>query len=231
LAATVAQAQTACPIIDAGTGSRVAQITSPLPGSTLPAGAVTFTWCNVSADYFLTIESPAGAANIYNAFVVGQESVTLGPSCNTPSATDPTIQCIPSRGETIYVTLWTNVAQSGRKNFVAAPTMTYTAPGTAASAPRAAVGLYRDGTWYLDKNGNGIFDGCGTDACMSWGGVPGDIPVVGDWNNTGTAKIGLYRDGTWYLDKNGNGIFDGCGTDACMSWGGVPGDIPVPGKW
>ena len=232
LAATVAQAQTACPIIDAGTGSRVAQITSPLPGSTLPAGAVTFTWCNVSADYFLTIESPAGAANIYNAFVVGQESVTLGPSCNTPSATDPTIQCIPSRGETIYVTLWTNVAQSGRKNFVAAPTMTYTAPGTAASAPRAAVGVYRfaDAAFYLDANRSGTWDGCGADKCINWGGDPADKAVVGDWNNDGRTKIGIYRDGTWYLDKNGNGSFDGCPAE-CVTWGGLPTDRPMVGDW
>jgi hypothetical protein len=106
----------------------VAQITSPAPGSTLPSGAVTFTWCNANADYFLTIESPAGAANIFNAFVVGQESVTLGPACNTPTATNPTTQCIPTTGGTVYVTLWTNTAQSGRKNFVAAPTVIYTAP-------------------------------------------------------------------------------------------------------
>ncbi len=89
---------------------------------------MTFTWCNASADYFLTIESPLGAANIYNAFVVGQESVTLGPACNIPSATSPTTQCIPTNGSTVYVTLWTNTAQSGRKNFVAAATLAYTAP-------------------------------------------------------------------------------------------------------
>ena len=110
-----------------GAAPQVAQITSPAPGSTLPAGAVTFTWCNANSDYFLTIESLLGARNIFNAFVVGQESITLGPACNVPSATSPTTGCIPQNGETIFVTLWTNIAQSGRKNYVAAQMLTYTA--------------------------------------------------------------------------------------------------------
>jgi hypothetical protein len=103
-------------------------------------GFVTFEWCNASADYFLTIESVPGAANIYNAFVVGQEFVTLGNSCNVPSPTSPTTQCIPTHGETIYVTLWTNTATSGRKTYVAAPTLTFKAP-SAEPAPEAMASL------------------------------------------------------------------------------------------
>jgi hypothetical protein len=97
------------------------------------------------------------------------------------------------------------------------------------------IGVYRaaTGTWYLDTNGNGVWEGCGTDACISWGGDPSDIPIVGDWNHTGAAKIGVYRasTGTWYLDTNGNGLWDGCGTDACISWGGDPTDKVVLGDW
>ncbi len=114
--AIVAEAQTICP-------GQVAQIISPTPGSTLPAGAVTFTWCHASGDYFLDIESVPGAHDIFFAFPVGVESVTLGPAC----APTPPVGCIPPNGETIYVTLWTNLAQSGRKNYVAAPTLTFTA--------------------------------------------------------------------------------------------------------
>jgi hypothetical protein len=116
LAATVAQAQTACP-------DSVAQIISPVPGSTLPAGAVTFTWCNASGDYFLDIESVPGAHDIFFAFVVGVESVTLGPGC----APAPPTGCIPPNGENIYVTLWTNTAQHGPSHYVPATTVTYTA--------------------------------------------------------------------------------------------------------
>jgi hypothetical protein len=97
LAATVAQAQT-CP---------VAQMISPTNGSTLPAGAVTFEWCNAGADYFLTIESIPGAHDIFFAFAggvgpgAGVVSVTLGPAC----APAPPTGCIPANGETIHVTL------------------------------------------------------------------------------------------------------------------------------
>jgi hypothetical protein len=97
------------------------------------------------------------------------------------------------------------------------------------------VGVYRQSTgyWYLDKNGNGTWDNCGTDSCIGWGGDPSDIPVVGDWNGSGTTKIGVYRQATgwWYLDTNGNGQWDGCGTDACVNWGGDPTDVPKVGDW
>ncbi len=97
------------------------------------------------------------------------------------------------------------------------------------------IGVYRvsTGTWYLDLNGNMGWDGPGVDAVIGWGGDASDIPVVGDWNGTGTTKIGVYRraTGTWYLDLNGNGAWDGCGTDRCIGWGGDPSDIPVIGVW
>ena len=113
------QAQTICP-------GPIAQIISPTQGSTLPAGAVTFAWCHANGDYFLDIESVPGAHNIFFGFLT-VESVTLGPTCNIPNPISPTTQCIPANGETIYVTLWTNTAQSGRRHYVAAPTLTFTA--------------------------------------------------------------------------------------------------------
>ncbi len=97
----------------------------------------------------------------------------------------------------------------------------------------AKIGIYRDGTWYLDANGNGTWDGCGVDTCVpAFGGLAQDLPVVGDWTGTGTAKIGIYRDGTWYLDANGNGTWDGCGVDTCVpAFGGLAQDLPVVGDW
>jgi hypothetical protein len=96
-----------------------------------------------------------------------------------------------------------------------------------------AVGAFRptDGTFYLDANGNGQWDGCGTDRCLGIG-MLGDIPLVGDWNGTGTSKVGAFRptDGTFYLDANGSGTWDGCGTDRCLQIG-MTGDIPLVGDW
>jgi len=135
LGATAAQAQTACP-------DTVAQIISPVAGSVLPAGAVTFTWCNASGDYFLEIESVPGAHDVFFAFVVGVESVTLGPGC----APIPPTGCIPPNGETIYVTLWTNTAQHGPSHYVPAPTVTYTAAPSAGVPPTPALVFDLGGT-------------------------------------------------------------------------------------
>jgi hypothetical protein len=111
------------------------------------------------------------------------------------------------------------------------------------------IGLYRPstGTWYLDYNGNGVFDGPIFDKEYQYGGVPGDIPVVGDWNGSGFSKVGLFRAGFfWVLDTNGDGIFDP--GDQAFAYGGATGctvplpsfyaaepagscDIPVVGDW
>lgn len=97
-----------------------------------------------------------------------------------------------------------------------------------------SVGVFRptDATFYLDANRSGKWDGCGTDACISWGGDPTDQPKVGDWNGSGTTKIGVYRGstGTWYLDTNGNGAWNGCAIDSCLKFG-TSGDVPIVGKW
>jgi hypothetical protein len=95
------------------------------------------------------------------------------------------------------------------------------------------IGVFVDGTWYLDLNGNGVWDGSPTDALYSFGtGLAGIVPVVGDWTGTGPAKIGVFVDGTWYLDLNGNGVWDGAPTDALYSFGtGLAGAQPVTGDW
>jgi hypothetical protein len=94
------------------------------------------------------------------------------------------------------------------------------------------IGLYSaDGLWYLDANGNGIWDSPPADFSNFFGGMPGAVAVAGDWNGGGTTKIGIYTDGYWYLDMNGNGIWDGTPIDAIFFYGGMPGAIAVAGDW
>jgi hypothetical protein len=45
------------------------------------------------------------------------------------------------------------------------------------------VGIYRNGNWYLDRDGDGVWDGA--TETVTWGGMPEDVPVAGDWNNDG----------------------------------------------
>ena len=72
---------------------------------------------------------------------------------------------------------------------------------------KTEIGIYKDGTWYLDYNGNGIWD-AGIDK-LDYFGTLGWTPVVGNWNGDATGdKIGIYKDGTWYLDNDGSGTWN-----------------------
>lgn len=92
------------------------------------------------------------------------------------------------------------------------------------------IGQFRPSTaqWFLDWNGNGVWDGCGTDRCYTFGAA-NDKPVVGDWNGTGQTKIGVFRNGTWFLDVSGNGVY-GTGDRQAGPFGSA-GEIPIAGPW
>jgi hypothetical protein len=63
------------------------------------------------------------------------------------------------------------------------------------------IGIFRNGTWILDTNGNGVPDG--SDKTVAFGQA-GDVPVVGDWRGTGRIALGLFRQGTFILDLSGH---------------------------
>jgi hypothetical protein len=95
------------------------------------------------------------------------------------------------------------------------------------------LGLFRPSTgqWFLNRNANRSWNNCKKDTCISGFGEAGDLPVIGDWDGTGTSKIGVFSPATgeWFLDFNGNGKWDD-GIDLHLSYG-EPGDVPVVGKW
>jgi hypothetical protein len=97
------------------------------------------------------------------------------------------------------------------------------------------VGIYRPSTgeWFLDQNGNGAWDGCQVDRCIQSYGAAGSVPVVGEWDASGTTQLGLFGadSAQWYLDKNTNESWEGCTVDLCVGPFGVDGDMPVVGKW
>jgi Beta-propeller repeat len=90
------------------------------------------------------------------------------------------------------------------------------------------IGVFRNGTWILDTNGNGILDA--TDKTVLFGQA-GDIPVVGDWRGVGHIALGLFRQGTFILDLSGHltGIPTGL-ADATFAWG-QGGDVPIVADW
>lgn len=92
------------------------------------------------------------------------------------------------------------------------------------------VGVFRNGTWYLDANGNSGWDGvAGGDLVLQFG-IPGDLPYVGDWEGNGIDNIGVVRNGYFYLDSNGNGVWENFPADYYGRFGN-PSDIPVAGDW
>ena len=99
----------------------------------------------------------------------------------------------------------------------------------AGNASPDKIGVFRNGPWYLDYNGNRIWDPESGDLSF-WLGTGGDIPIAGDWNGDGIDEIGVFRNGPWYLDYNGNRVWDPESGDISF-WLGTTGDIPVAGDW
>ena len=100
---------------------------------------------------------------------------------------------------------------------------------------KTKIGIFRGGFWIIDNNGNGTYDGVGAgqDKFYGFGGNVGEIPIVADWNGSGTSKIGIYVNGFWVLDFNGNGGYDGTGPggDRFIAFGGAAANQPIIGRW
>jgi Beta-propeller repeat len=80
----------------------------------------------------------------------------------------------------------------------------------------------------LDYAHDGLYDGQSLTGEAIHYGNPGDIVILGDWNQSGRVKVGVFRNGLWILDSNGNGILDAA--DRQFNFGQA-GDIPVVGDW
>jgi Zn-dependent metalloprotease len=84
-------------------------------------------------------------------------------------------------------------------------------------------GVFRpvNGLLYLKNSNSSGF----ADAALNYG-LPGDYPVVGDWDGNGTVTIGIYRNGTFFL-RNSNTL----GFAEVVFPFGNPGDQPIAGDW
>jgi uncharacterized repeat protein (TIGR01451 family) len=102
---------------------------------------------------------------------------------------------------------------------------------------KTKTGIFRNGLWILDANGNGVVDNVnqpGGDLVFQYTATPGDIPVVGDWNGDGRTKTGVFRNnGVWILDVNGDGVINyaNLGVDKVFQYTATAGDVPVIGDW
>jgi serine-aspartate repeat-containing protein C/D/E len=88
-----------------------------------------------------------------------------------------------------------------------------------------SIGVFRDGKWHFDMDGDGKWSKGDKVARF---GQKGDLPVVGDFNGDGIEEIGIYRNGKWIIDVNGNREIDAA--DMVFELGGQN-DLPVVGDW
>lgn len=116
------------------------------------------------------------------------------------------------------------------------------------SGHKDCIGVYRSqgSFWLLDLNCNGAFDNTPTDAFFPFGGLPGDVPVVGRWTG-GTTQVGVVRKYAPGGVPQGNPFFwvpDAGLANAgnspsnhpplladCFAYGGLTGDVFVTGDW
>ena len=87
------------------------------------------------------------------------------------------------------------------------------------------VGVFRDGAWVLDSNGDGQLDSSDHQIQL---GQAGDRPIVGDWDGDGIEELGVFRAGQWLVDLDNSGdlkALDGAfATEDNAA-------MPIPGDW
>jgi fibronectin type 3 domain-containing protein len=88
-----------------------------------------------------------------------------------------------------------------------------------------SLGSFSQGIWRVDSNNNAAVDL--NDFSIPFG-IAGDIPLWGDWTNTGRERLGVFRRGAWFLDTNGQTGWQGDDTGLLF---GIATDIPAPGDW
>ena len=103
------------------------------------------------------------------------------------------------------------------------------------------IGVFRDGfLWILNQQGDGQYNP-GVDHVFAFGGVPGDRPIVGNWNGStcssnqfgyGCTNVGIYRSASQYflLDTNGDAFVDAGDQYFKLSIAQAD-DLPVAGDW
>jgi protocatechuate 3,4-dioxygenase beta subunit len=87
------------------------------------------------------------------------------------------------------------------------------------------IGVFRDGIFYLDVDGDGKWS-LG-DATVKFGQA-GDLPLAGDWNGDGKTELGVFRNGVVILDVNGDRQIDSRDSEFRL---GKQGDLPVSGDF
>jgi hypothetical protein len=167
-------------------------------------------------------------------------SGSVGTGGATLSYTDGTAKAITSEADGSYSILvsnnWSGTVTPTHPCYTFSPTnrpysnvnadqfgQNYAPTFTPTPACAVTTGVFRpsNGLLYLKNSNVSGF----ADVALNYG-LPGDYPVVGDWDGNGTVTIGIYRQGAFYL-RNSNTIGF---ADIVVAFG-LPGDQPIAGDW
>ena len=154
---------------------------------------------------------PAGATAMFNPHsITGSGSTTLTIATSPSGGTGPFTISVDASGGGINHQASTSLSiQHGEDG-----------PGT-------NVGVFRSGQFWLDTDNDFAWTGS-PDRFLVWGEA-GDIPIIGDWDNTGVRRIGVFRNGQWFLDIDNNGVWDPEHDLAFLF--GQAGDVPLIADW
>jgi hypothetical protein len=114
---------------------------------------------------------------------------------------------------------------------------------------KTCIGVYRPNGgsfWLLDLNCNGSFENTPTDAFFPFGGLAGDVPVVGAWTG-GRTRVGVVRKYApggvptgnpfyWVLDAGSANAGNSpqnhpADVSNSFAYGGLNGDVYITGDW
>ncbi|HSU61069.1 MAG TPA: choice-of-anchor D domain-containing protein [Bryobacteraceae bacterium] len=152
------------------------------------------------------------------------QSLATGSSCNASVTFSP----LAAGSKTALLVFTTGAPDSPETVSITgvgidpAGTVPHTGTGGPTGRPaRANFTVWRpvNGTWFVQP-------GDGRPAIVQQGGLPGDIPVPGDYDGDGNTDFAVWRpsNGMWFIIPS-NG-----GPTIVQQWG-LPGDIPVPGDY
>jgi PKD repeat protein len=180
-----------------------------LPNTTTYAGSIT----NVSVDNLVQ-----GNSSMHMDFRIARDGPVANLTTNISAGNSPLAVQFTDTSLGMGIAAWKwdfnneSIIDSTSRN----PTYTYTSPGAysvnltvtgpdgsesevktgcinVSARVSSNIGIYLDGAWYLDANGNGAWD-AGIDNAYNFG-ASGWIPVLGDWNSDCRTDIGVFQNG------------------------------------
>ena len=87
-----------------------------------------------------------------------------------------------------------------------------------------SIATFHAGTWWVDANSNGVWDGPNTDIKVKGFGSPNNQSAICDFDDDGTDEIATFNRGIWWIDKNNNYKWDGPQVDKRIPGFGTAGN-------